>query len=517
MKKLPLDMSKFKKIKSDAKSSTLRHEDGHTLTIAHQALSPSMLGALNKLPALQENSVDEKSPMEDSHHGTLFAEGGQAEPNPQPNGMIPDDSSTVPDQPGQPAMASNDAAPQEATRSPAFSGDYGLEKGIQNQITGLQEQGQGQQQAEIEKGKVLSKQAPVEQNAADVLRQGALDYKKNLDDLMASSNSLQNEIATGKVNPRQFIDNMSTGDKISTGIGLVIGGMGAGLTHSPNLAFQYLQSQIDRDIESQKANLGKNQNLLSLNLQQQGNLGHAMEAQRIQMQDIVAHELIQKADESGNPIAAANAQSIAGMFLQKKGEMQQNLSIQKAMLGSGGSPDDQMKKRIQFLYANGKSDFAKQLEEKYLPGSGTASVPITPENRKQLDTFNKLDQTYQEAQDYLNKSRVIGAGFQNANKAKGQAIMTNIELTMGELQDLGRFTPEEAKRYKALIPDLTGTHFTDQDQARLDELKIALANHKNSVLQGKGLPTSPAQTSDQIQIRNGVKYKHVTGGWKKVK
>ena len=39
MSKMPLDLSKFKKIKSDDQTSTLQHPDGHQIIIAHVKLS----------------------------------------------------------------------------------------------------------------------------------------------------------------------------------------------------------------------------------------------------------------------------------------------------------------------------------------------------------------------------------------------------------------------------------------------------------------------------------------------
>jgi hypothetical protein len=37
---MKLDFSKFKHLRSDAKTTTLQHQDGHQLVVAHSALSP---------------------------------------------------------------------------------------------------------------------------------------------------------------------------------------------------------------------------------------------------------------------------------------------------------------------------------------------------------------------------------------------------------------------------------------------------------------------------------------------
>ncbi len=48
--KFPLDLSKFKKIASDKNTTTLQHPAGHTIKIAHNALSPKLRGQLHAMP-----------------------------------------------------------------------------------------------------------------------------------------------------------------------------------------------------------------------------------------------------------------------------------------------------------------------------------------------------------------------------------------------------------------------------------------------------------------------------------
>lgn len=89
---LGIDPKKFKHVKSDDKSTTLQHIDGHILTIAHNALfkdSKAQLEALSKLP--KEDETAEQSNEEKSQYGKVtrtdrptkhgFAEGGAIAPN----------------------------------------------------------------------------------------------------------------------------------------------------------------------------------------------------------------------------------------------------------------------------------------------------------------------------------------------------------------------------------------------------------------------------------------------------
>lgn len=52
MSKISLDLKKFKHIKSDGETTTLRHRDGHVLTIANKSLSPDFQKQLSALTGM---------------------------------------------------------------------------------------------------------------------------------------------------------------------------------------------------------------------------------------------------------------------------------------------------------------------------------------------------------------------------------------------------------------------------------------------------------------------------------
>lgn len=58
-----MDLSKFKKIASDKDSTTMRHEDGHVMKIAHKPLNPKIKEQLKSLPAYSDGGdVDKPAP-----------------------------------------------------------------------------------------------------------------------------------------------------------------------------------------------------------------------------------------------------------------------------------------------------------------------------------------------------------------------------------------------------------------------------------------------------------------------
>jgi hypothetical protein len=96
----------------------------------------------------------------------------------------------------------------------------------------------------------------------------------------------------------------------------------------------------------------------------------------------------------------------------------------------------------------------------------------------------------------------VGARIPDAFRAKGTSLENRLELEIGQLEGLGRFTPEEAKRYKAMIPDLTGTHVTDQDMAKIQNLQREIDQQRTSTMGALGakVPKSMGtETSNTIE------------------
>jgi hypothetical protein len=118
---------------------------------------------------------------------------------------------------------------------------------------------------------------------------------------------LMRDLADGHIDPNHFMGSMDTSSKVTTAIGLILGGMGGGLTGQGNPVQAFLDKQIDRDIQAQQANLNKKESLLSANLKQFGNLRDATEMTRVMMMDGVKLGLQKAAAQAQDPIAKARA------------------------------------------------------------------------------------------------------------------------------------------------------------------------------------------------------------------
>lgn len=115
-------------------------------------------------------------------------------------------------------------------------------------------------------------------------------------------------IANGDIDPNRYWTRKSGAEKAGNIIGMILGGLGSGLSGQPNMAVQLLEREQDRDIEAQKANLGKQQTLLSHYVQQGHSVQEAAQLARADMRDYAAAMMEASASKFAGPEAMALAQ-----------------------------------------------------------------------------------------------------------------------------------------------------------------------------------------------------------------
>lgn len=222
-------------------------------------------------------------------------------PVPQAQGQIPPQGGAAPTQAPQ-AQPDFNAPPQ------GYPTLDTLNKATAQEASGINQQAQGQ---------MAQNQALAETHKAYLaLEQERMNkYNETMKIYQEQNDSLMKDVADAKIDPEKYWENHS---KVSAGIGVLLSGIGAGLQHSTtNLALQTIQNGIDRSIDSQKADLGRKQSLLSDNLRIQGNLMQAENATRIQTSAMLQGKIAQVAAETGNPIIMGRAQQqIAQLKLQ---------------------------------------------------------------------------------------------------------------------------------------------------------------------------------------------------------
>lgn len=197
-------------------------------------------------------------------------------------------------------------------------------------------------------------------NKANAIEQGAYqqqskDYAKLAQDeekvnaelqaktapIEAQNQILSKAIMEGKIDHNRLYSNMSTGNKVLAALAVAFSGIGAGMTGQKNMAMEVIQKNIDRDIEDQKAELGKKQTLFSENLRMLGDARAAAVATKAQMASAVqAKAASYMASAHG---AQANLQN--QVLLSNIGIEQQKLTQQAGLLAlaaKGGNMDPAM-------------------------------------------------------------------------------------------------------------------------------------------------------------------------------
>jgi hypothetical protein len=140
---------------------------------------------------------------------------------------------------------------------------------------------------------------------------------------------LKQKVSEGKIDPNRIWHDAGTGGRIAAGLGILIAGMGSGLTGQPNMALKVIDDAIDKDIESQKADLGKTQSLLSLNMQKRRDIRQAYLDTKSQYLTLAQAKL----NEYQNQTNDAHTKYAIGIESAKLGLESQQLRAQRARYG----------------------------------------------------------------------------------------------------------------------------------------------------------------------------------------
>lgn len=417
-----------------------------------------------------------------------------------------------------PTTAGNTPPPAQPYQVPGGMQD--LAQGYQTQLGGLQKQQQGAAQTAQVTGGLGAEQAGTLAGGVNQLNSLQNNYQQHYMDLTKDRQSLMKEVDSGAqhLDPTRFVKNMSTGSKILTGIGLLLGGMGSGLTKGPNITAEFLQRNIDKDMENQRLQLGTKQNLLDYNFRQTKDLRDATDFTKLNTMDMVGMHLKQQAAVAQNPLAQAELLKNAGIIDQKAGELQNQIAMRRTFMqigsqgGAGSEQNFQSQNNMLRMMGEEGEKLAKTREEHHVPGlAGQSSIPVTDKDQGSFQEMQNLGKSFQEAQNYLSQAGAVGHPLPGAARAEGNALKNRIELSIGKLEGLNRFTHEEAVRYKEMIPDLSGTHLTGADRAKLNTLAQELQNKMGTFKSGFGLnPNSKTAEEAAPQKATGNEVERLT-------
>lgn len=218
----------------------------------------------------------------------------------------------------QAPQAQQDPYGTEAYLNAYTQGLGGQKEGINQQAA--TEGAIGQQQSEALNKQILAQQETMK------------SYQDNWKALEQERKSFMADYQNKHIDPNRMLNSMGTSQRIMTGIGLILGGMGGGMLHMENPAMKFLNQQIENDINAQKAELGKSETLLGANMKQFGNLKDATDMTRVMQSDIVSNQLKEAAAKSADPLAKARALEAAGKLDMQAAPILSQIAMRKGLM-----------------------------------------------------------------------------------------------------------------------------------------------------------------------------------------
>ena len=246
-----LDLSKLKKVAEDADTATFKHPDGHTVTVAVSKLSPKFRTDLDKIPLHQadpQGEVQSADPGDDSTQDAAPTE------TPTPEQITPERRAETAQMKSEASegrvkpwqTSSKSDAQQSSPRNPA-SEEWNPEDAANNYVAYLNKFG-GKQPIPASARDVA--QTPEDKAAEDQRTAAAANY------YASETAKFMNDLSNGHIDPPTYASafgNKDTLGKIGTMFGLLISGMGSGLTHQPNAVMAMMKDELDKDLQAQQS------------------------------------------------------------------------------------------------------------------------------------------------------------------------------------------------------------------------------------------------------------------------
>lgn len=208
---------------------------------------------------------------------------------------------------------------------------------------GLEQQRQGIQDIGKYQGQLANQSVDVYGAHNKSIADLATLEQQNLDDYNKESGPIVQEMKDGHIRPEAYMEDMHTPGRISTAIGLILGGLGSGMTGGPNVALDFLNKQIDRNIQAQQKNLDNKATLLGAMTQRYHNKQDGIKMSRAIQLDALLTNLQESAAKLGTPMAAAQANMAAGPITQEIVNLRQQVAQRQAVIeGMRGGMDPAM-------------------------------------------------------------------------------------------------------------------------------------------------------------------------------
>lgn len=346
-------------------------------------------------------------------------------------------------------------------------------------------------------------------------------------DILQQSDNFNKDLMMGHIEPKTYQDLFAKKDtlgKIGTIFGMLLSGLGSGLSGQKNQLMEMMNQQIQNDLDAQKSSATNAQNFLKIN--NEGEVQHAQAKNmtvdaatkayslaKMQMNAAALHHLTQMANKlpPGSPQAQVAQQQLA-MINNAVQTENYNLADRAATasaqmnlmmgIGQGGASD--IDKRLSYLRVANPS-MAKEIEERYVPGVGVGSVAVPQAVREDIISHEKLNNAAKDVMDFSKQHTNIIPGTPSYNTGVQKAVVLQQMVREGLLGTV--FRESEKPLLKQVVDENpAGVFKLISTQPKLKALIESNIQQLNATKKAYGLPESKQQSEPQYKTVNGVKY-----------
>lgn len=346
----------------------------------------------------------------------------------QPQAQLPQTNQNVP-----PSASPLKTQQQEAAQP--LAGPMELYKqGLGTEMAGVEAERAGMQMKAMAEVKGA-------QDAAAGYRAADSYFRKPLQDTMDAYTKEAKAYAQGKITPPSLF-----GDSFLSKAGAAIS-----LFLSGGQSLQMFKDIADREMESQKINLDKHKNLMSMYLDRYKDLNQAKAMTYNTILAKLSAQATLAAAQAGTPLAAAQAAKLIGAAQMQASQTSMDFARKNLVFNvmNANSTSDQANHTMKAL-AVASPEEAKNLAPYYLPGVGMAAKPVPNEVHNQIMAAHEFGDVVKKLQDFANKGPIHKITpsevnyFRNLTAQGQQAYRT--------AQAMGVYKMGEVPLFEGLLP-----------------------------------------------------------------
>lgn len=370
-------------------------------------------------------------------------------------------------QPGANVPISNQISVQPPSAQPGMglpvgdvAGNY--QKGINQEAAGIKAKGAAESAGATEASQALQDHLIQQEAKQNLYEQENADSQRHLDTLEAGA-------AQGKIDPNRYWNSKDTGGKVSAALGLIFGGIGAGLTHQPNAALEVIQKGIQNDIAAQVEDKSNKMSLYKVGLEKYRDARSAQEFATLQANALVAGQLQQIAQKTGSQTALATAQQMIGQLKAQSAPIKQQLDLQQAQMRYLNTPGQQS--------PQGGIDDQKlrtMVNMGFIPKEEVANAMKERSDYQQLSgALDHTDQVFKKALGLANATESALPGFVPTIRPSSREYEALRDSWLGAItkETEGRVTPQDIKLMEHSFPTYLDKANPEVFNAKLNNIK----------------------------------------------